>query len=69
MTTTRIGQRVTCLVGSLVCLAGCTQAISEPPKQPPPEVTISKPVLREVTDYFEFPGQTEAVGEVEVARV
>ncbi len=39
-------------------------------KQPPPEVTISKPVSREVTDYFEFPGQTEAVGEVEVrARV
>jgi RND family efflux transporter MFP subunit len=46
------------------------QAVSEPPKPPPPEVTISKPVSREVTDYFEFPGQTEAVGEVEVrARV
>jgi RND family efflux transporter MFP subunit len=33
-------------------------------------VTISKPVSREVTDYFEFPGQTEAVGEVDIrARV
>jgi RND family efflux transporter MFP subunit len=34
------------------------------------EVTVSQPVSREVTDYFEFPGQTAAVGEVEVrARV
>ena len=32
-------------------------------------MTISKPVSREVTDYFEFPGQTEAVGEVDIARV
>ncbi len=37
---------------------------------PPPEVTVSNPVVREITDYFEFPGQTAAVGEVEVrARV
>jgi RND family efflux transporter MFP subunit len=65
-----MGRRAACLLGSLLCLAGCTQAVSEPPKQPPPEVTISKPVSRQVTDYFEFPGQTEAVGEVEVrARV
>jgi RND family efflux transporter MFP subunit len=57
-------------VGSVLLFAGCAQSDSEPPKQPPPEVTTSKPVSREVTDYFEFPGQTEAVGEVEVrARV
>lgn len=31
---------------------------------------MAKPVVREVTDYYEFPGQSEAVGEVEVrARV
>ncbi len=31
---------------------------------------MSKPIVREVTDYLEFPGQTAAVGEVEVrARV
>ncbi len=37
---------------------------------PPPEVVVAKPVTREITDYFEFPGQTAAVGEVEVrARV
>ena len=57
------------LAGLLVLLTGCLQAVSEPPKQPP-EVTVSKPVSRVVTDYFEFPGQTEAVGEVDVrARV
>jgi RND family efflux transporter MFP subunit len=33
-------------------------------------VTVSEPASRTVTDYFEFPGQTEAVGEVEIrARV
>jgi RND family efflux transporter MFP subunit len=59
-----------CVAGLLFCLGGCGRQASDPPKQPPPEVTISKPVTREVTDYFEFPGQTEAVGEVEVrARV
>ena len=31
---------------------------------------VSKPLSRVVTDYFEFPGQTAAIGEVEVrARV
>jgi len=70
MATTRIGRRAGWLTGLFFCLAGCAQTVSEPPKQPPPEVTISKPVSREVTDYFEFTGQTEAVGDVEVrARV
>ena len=63
------------LIGALLlavgamCWAGC---VKDPPPavNPPPEVTVSKPVSREVTDYFEFPGQTAAVGEVEVrARV
>ena len=31
---------------------------------------VSKPVTQQITDYFEFPGQTAAVGEVEIrARV
>lgn len=59
--------------GALLAAAaagGCTG--QQPPAAPPatPEVTVSKPVTREVTDYFEFPGQTEAVGEVDIrARV
>jgi RND family efflux transporter MFP subunit len=59
------------LVAAATVLAGCgggVPASVSPP--PPPEVTVSKPEVREVTDYFEFPGQTAAVGEVEVrARV
>ena len=68
--TARMGRGAACIAGFVFCWAGCGEQVSEPPKQPPPEVTISKPVTREVTDYFEFPGQIEAVGEVEVrARV
>jgi RND family efflux transporter MFP subunit len=53
------------LLGSVLLVAGCTKQTPRP-ESPPPEVTVSKPVVREVTDYFEFPGQTEAVGEVEI---
>jgi multidrug efflux system membrane fusion protein len=58
------------LAAGAVCLAGCPKARPAAEKPAPPEVTVSKPIAREVTDYFEFPGQTAAVGEVEVrARV
>ena len=51
-------------------LCGCSRHVPAAIEIPPPEVTVSRPDSREVTDYFEFPGQTEAVGEVEVcARV
>ena len=54
----------------LVSFAGCGKSASALTAPPPPEVTVSNPVVREVTDYFEFPGQTCAVGEVEIrARV
>jgi RND family efflux transporter MFP subunit len=37
---------------------------------PPPEVKVSLPLSREVTDYEDFPGRTEAVNSVEIrARV
>jgi multidrug efflux pump subunit AcrA (membrane-fusion protein) len=37
---------------------------------PPPEVQVSLPVNREVTDYEDFPGRTEAVSSIDVrARV
>lgn len=37
---------------------------------PPPEVLVSLPVNREVTDYEDFPGRTEAVSSIDVrARV
>jgi multidrug efflux system membrane fusion protein len=57
---------------SCLALAGCgkSQAQSGPPQMPPPEVEVSLPISREVTDYVDFPGRIEAVNSVEVrARV
>src|SRR5262245_44523910 len=52
-----------CCVG---VAAGCGQKAPEngPPK--PPEVEVSYPVRKEVTDYEEFTGRTDAVKMVEV---
>jgi RND family efflux transporter MFP subunit len=53
--------------------AGCGQRAHSGPQAgdtAPPAVTVGKPVARQITDYFEFPGQAAAVGEVDVrARV
>lgn len=50
-------------------LAGCTQRPHAPPPQTP-TVSVSKPIEREVTDYVDFTGRTEAVDSVDVrARV
>jgi RND family efflux transporter MFP subunit len=63
------------LIGILMAIGvtvmeGCSKRAPTEVVIPPPEVTVSNPVLREITDYYEFPGQTWAVGEVEVrARV
>lgn len=48
--------------------AGCEndEPVAAPPAAPEVSVTVAKPTVREVTDYFEFPGQTEAVEEVEI---
>lgn len=52
-----------------ITLAGCGQA---PPIVPPPvpKVTASRPMAREVTDYEDFTGRTDAVSTVDIrARV
>jgi multidrug efflux system membrane fusion protein len=55
---------------SLAALSGCGGGVPAAVVQPPPEVTVSKPEVREVTDYFEFPGQVMPIEEVDVrARV
>ena len=54
----------------LAALSGCGGGVPAAVVQPPPEVTVSKPEVREVTDYFEFPGQAMAIEEVDIrARV
>jgi RND family efflux transporter MFP subunit len=52
-------------------LAGCGPAPAQSSSPPPaPEVLVSLPVSREVTDYVDFPGRIEAVNSIEVrARV
>jgi membrane fusion protein, multidrug efflux system len=55
---------------SLAALSGCGGGVPAAVAPPVPEVIVSKPEVRQVTDYFEFPGQVMPVEEVEVrARV
>src|SRR3954465_8912329 len=50
--------------------SGCAKKASGPGAMPPPQVTVSQPVQREVTEWDEYPGRLQAVEEVEVrARV
>jgi RND family efflux transporter MFP subunit len=61
-----------CVALGFLCFAasGCTSHAPAMPESVTPEVVVSKPLRETVTDYFEFPGQTAAVEEVEVrARV
>jgi RND family efflux transporter MFP subunit len=51
---------------------GCGQSHGQggPPPQQAPEVTVSLPVCKQVTDYEDFPGRIEAINAVEIrARV
>ncbi len=49
-----------------VLVAGCNRTQAQPEAPPPPEVMISLPVTRTVTDFEEFPGRIDAVRMVEV---
>jgi RND family efflux transporter MFP subunit len=71
----RVQWASTSLLLGIAFVIGCGKGASTPGapaggKPPIPEVMVSKPVRQKVTDYYEFPGQTAAVGEVEIrARV
>jgi RND family efflux transporter MFP subunit len=53
----------------LFALLGCRPA-SEPPSPKPPEVTIGRAVVKEVTDFEDFTGRIESPGSVDIrARV
>ena len=68
-------RKLWCLLAVLpICplVAGCGPSQAEPAfgQPPPPEVDVSLPITREVTDYADFPGRTEAVNSVDIrARV
>jgi RND family efflux transporter MFP subunit len=58
------------VLGLCVGLAGCAAAPSESPVPAQPQVAVSRPVEREVTDYRDFTARTAAVDSVELrARV
>jgi RND family efflux transporter MFP subunit len=65
-----------CLLGLFLlvgtsCLTGCNFGAAAPvAKMPVPVVVVRTPDKDKVTDYFEFPGQLAAVGDVQIrARV
>ncbi|MGO8751669.1 MAG: efflux RND transporter periplasmic adaptor subunit [Thermoguttaceae bacterium] len=58
------------LAGWCLAAAGCAKAPQDPPAAAPITVQVSYPIQKEVTDYAEFTGRTDAVESVEVrARV
>jgi RND family efflux transporter MFP subunit len=58
------------VIGLSAALAGCKRNSSEAASGGPVPVTVSNPVEREVTEYADYTGRTEAVDSVEVrARV
>jgi RND family efflux transporter MFP subunit len=55
------------VVGVLgLALSGCQENALTAPELPPTIVTVSKPISREIVDFYEFTGQTAAVEEVEI---
>lgn len=60
---------VSVLLAFIFLLTGCGEQ-QEPQAPPPPKVTVSKPLVREVTEWDEYVGRLEATDSVEVrARV
>jgi membrane fusion protein, multidrug efflux system len=54
------------LTPALICMSACTRKAAAPKEAPPQTVTVSKPVQREVTDYADFTGRTDAIINTEI---
>src|SRR6185312_1588108 len=54
-----------CAWFAVTLVAGC-QRVASPPEPPPPTVSISQPVHRQVPDWDDYAGRFEAVESVEV---
>ena len=46
--------------------AGCSKKTGETKEAPPQTVTVSKPIQREITDYVDFTGRTDAIFNTEI---
>jgi len=54
------------LIAIVGLAAGCATSSAEPAPLPPPVVTVSQPIVREVADYVDFTGRTEAPYSVDI---
>src|ERR1044071_5428063 len=64
----------TSIIAAIVMIApalvACGQGQSKPAPPPPPQVTVAKPVIRQIADQDEYVGRFVAVDSIEVrARV
>ena len=52
----------------LLCLTvlGCGKTVVEPGDAPPPQVTVAKPEMRMVPEFFEYIGRTASPDFVEI---
>lgn len=58
------------MILSIASLGGCKQSVTEDEKTGPVTVTVAPPISRQVTDFAQYVGRTEAVNSVEIkARV
>jgi RND family efflux transporter MFP subunit len=63
-------RRFVACVGIAAALSGCGGADVKVAELPPPPVTVSRPIVREVVDYDEYEGRIQAQERVEIrARV
>lgn len=63
------GNAVTALLALLlVTLQGCTPELPKPVDAPPPDVTVQKPVSKNVQESYEYVGRTESPDFVEILR-
>jgi len=66
----RLQRNASALLVTALAVASCAGEEQAAPASPAPEVTVATPVTRDVTNYAEFTGRTEAFEAVEVrARV
>jgi RND family efflux transporter MFP subunit len=62
--------RLVPVILALALLGGCGQKENKFAPPPPPQVTVSRPLEKPVTDYLELTGNTQAVDQVELqARI
>jgi RND family efflux transporter MFP subunit len=60
--------RRTCRLAVALCTfaTGCKQSTQAPPPAPPPPVTVAAPIRKEVVEWDEFTGRTDAVESVQI---